>query len=171
LFTPGGLSQKSFACLEYEGVPPAEIGNAENLRRSELPSSNGITNCGSLAALASFLADCCNDIQPIPIFLNPKKTVEQLLVTAESYDVDKIMQTPVAFTQGGLAKFVQTVGEEGNQREVVGFGWGGAGGQMLRFFPELRLSVGYCTSKTGFKMAMNDPRPLFLLDSALNSLA
>ena len=50
---------------------------------------------------------------------------------------------------------------------TVSIGWGGAGGQMVRFVPELDLAIAYVTNTLGSRMAMNDPRGLMLLDAAV----
>ena len=72
------------------------------------------------------------------------------------------MLTPVAFTQGGFARFVA-----GDAQGTVSVGWGGAGGQLVRFVPELDLAIGYVTNTLGSRMAMNDPRGLELLGVAV----
>jgi CubicO group peptidase (beta-lactamase class C family) len=82
--------------------------------------------------------------------------------TADFYAVDGLMMTPVAFTQGGFARF-----ESDDANRTVSIGWGGAGGQMVRYVPELDLAIGYVTNTLGSRMAMNDPRGLMLLDSAI----
>jgi CubicO group peptidase (beta-lactamase class C family) len=84
--------------------------------------------------------------------------------TAETYAVDGLMGTPVAFTQGGFARFEGT-----DTHRTVSIGWGGAGGQLVRFVPELDLAIAYVTNTLGSRMAMNDPRGLMLLDAAVAS--
>jgi CubicO group peptidase (beta-lactamase class C family) len=73
-----------------------------------------------------------------------------------------MMLTPVAFTQGGFARFVSN-----DAHATVSIGWGGAGGQLVRFVPDLGLAIGYVTNTLGSRMAMNDPRGLALLDAAV----
>ena len=72
------------------------------------------------------------------------------------------MGTPVAFTQGGFARF-----DNDDELHTASIGWGGAGGQMVRFVPDLDLSIGYVTNSLGTRMAMNDPRGLVLLRAAV----
>ena len=72
------------------------------------------------------------------------------------------MGTPVAFTQGGFARFVADDAEQ-----TVSIGWGGAGGQLVRFVPELDLAIAYVTNTLGSRMAMYDPRGLELLAAAV----
>lgn len=90
--------------------------------------------------------------------------LEEAAKTAASYAVDGLMMTPVAFTQGGFARF-----ESGDAQRTVSIGWGGAGGQLVRFVPELDLAIAYVTNTLGARMAMNDPRGLMLLDAAVAS--
>ena len=73
------------------------------------------------------------------------------------------MGTPVSFTQGGLARF-----ESSGPDRAASIGWGGAGGQMVRFVPELGLAIAYVTNTLGSRMAMNDPRGLGLIDAAVS---
>jgi CubicO group peptidase (beta-lactamase class C family) len=71
-----------------------------------------------------------------------------------------MMLTPVAFTQGGFGRFTD------DATRTTSIGWGGAGGQMVRFVPALDLALGYVTNTLGSRMAMNDPRGLALLAAA-----
>ena len=73
------------------------------------------------------------------------------------------MGTPVAFTQGGFARF-----ESADADGAVSIGWGGAGGQLVRYVPELDLAIAYVTNTLGSRMAMNDPRGPKLLDAAVS---
>ena len=81
---------------------------------------------------------------------------------ADDYAVDACMKTRVEFTQGGFGRL-----RAHDSAETVTFGWGGAGGSMVRFVPELDLAVGYVTNTLGARMAMNDPRPNALLATAI----
>ena len=76
--------------------------------------------------------------------------------------VDGLMGVPVAFTQGGFARFAGDIDDS-----TVSIGWGGAGGQLVRFVPELDLAVAYVTSTLGSRMAMYDPRGLAVLAAAV----
>jgi CubicO group peptidase (beta-lactamase class C family) len=67
----------------------------------------------------------------------------------------------VSVTQGGLARF-----ESSDPDPTASIGWGGAGGWMVRFVPELGLAIAYVTNTSGSRMAMNDPRGLMLLAAA-----
>ena len=73
------------------------------------------------------------------------------------------MKTPVKFTQGGFAQL-----EAQDELKTKLYGWGGSGGSMARFHPELRFSCAYVTNTLGFRMAMNDPRPNRLLAATLD---
>ena len=52
--------------------------------------------------------------------------------------------------------------------QTVSIGWGGAGGQLVRFVPKLDLAMSYVTSTLGSRMAMYDPRGLELLATAVS---
>eukprot|EP01122_Echinamoeba_exundans_P014749 TRINITY_DN673_c0_g1_i4.p2 TRINITY_DN673_c0_g1~~TRINITY_DN673_c0_g1_i4.p2 ORF type:complete len:138 (-),score=29.86 TRINITY_DN673_c0_g1_i4:79-492(-) len=126
-----------------------------------MPSSNGMTNALAMAALGA-LASCDGSLNGKKIYNGGASMFDQIEKTASEYMDDEFMLTRVEFTQGGFAKF-----KAQDKDETVCYGWGGAGGTMIRYVPSLDLAIGYCTNKLGFRMAMNDPRPNLLLKAAI----
>ena len=94
------------------------------------------------------------------------QALQDAIEVADAYAVDGLMGTAVAYTQGGLARF-----ESPGRDRTVSMGWGGAGGQMVRFAPELGIAIAYVTNTLGSRMAMNDPRGVALLDAAVGCAA
>src|SRR6185295_11969740 len=105
----------------------------------ELPSSTGVGTARALAQMAA-LAGAGGALGGRQIFAHPE-TLEQALACADSYSVDACMKTAVAFTQGGFGRLAAR-----DEAGTVTFGWGGAGGSMVRFVPGLDLAVGYVTN-------------------------
>jgi CubicO group peptidase (beta-lactamase class C family) len=91
------------------------------------------------------------------------RTLRDAIEPAGGYAADGMMLTPVAFTQGGFGRFVHEYDTDDEHR------LGGAGGQMVRFVPDLDLAIGYVTNTLGSRMAMNDPRGLMLLAAATSA--
>ena len=90
------------------------------------------------------------------------RAIRDACEVADSYAVDGLMGTPVPFTRGGFARF-----DNDDDRHTISIGWGGAGDQMVRFVPEFGIAIAYVTNSLGTRMAMNDPRGLALLSSAI----
>jgi CubicO group peptidase (beta-lactamase class C family) len=163
LFTaPGSIASRALNCLAPSGVPPMQLANHPTLRAAELASSNGFGNAESLARIAAFIAGG-GALGGTRVF-SSDRAIREACEVADSYAIDGLMGTPVAFTQGGFARF-----DSDDDRHTVSIGWGGAGGQMVRFAPELGLAIGYVTNSLGARMAMNDPRGLALLRAAVRS--
>lgn len=158
---PGSVQHRSLNCISFEGVPPQALGNHRLIRACEAPSSNGVSNAESLAKLAA-LAAGGGAFSGVAIFKGPE-ALAQAAACAETYATDASMLTPVAFTQGGFARLLA---EDDERTETVG--WGGAGGQMVRFVPSLRIGCAYLTNTNGVRMAMNDPRPSALLKATID---
>lgn len=158
---PDSLIRRGLDCLAFDGVPPQALGNHRKLRACELPSSNGV---GTAAALARLGALCAagGTLGEQRIFRRPD-ILPRALMTAERYAPDAFMLTEVAFTQGGLARFPAT-----DDPQMDTYGWGGAGGQMVRWVPSLGLGCAYVTNTGGVRMAMNDPRPNGLLAATID---
>jgi len=159
LADPNSLSGRALNMIELKGIPTEQMGNHRKIREVEMPSSNGITNSRSMAVLAGVCLEN-GSWEGKSIFKNPS-TFQELSRTFNAYNPAKILGTEVQFTQGGLARFQYP------KHNVAAYGWGGAGGSMIRFAPELSLSAGYMMNKLGCRMAMNDPRPNFLFDATL----
>lgn len=160
LADPQSIPSRALNCLAPSGVAPQELANHPKLRGCELASSSGFGGADALARLAA-LACAGGAVNGARVFASDD-ALRQAAETAQEYAVDGMMRTTVAFTQGGFARFV------GNDpRGTVSIGWGGAGGQLVRFVPELDLAMAYVTNTLGSRMAMNDPRGLALLDAAV----
>ena len=160
LTKPDSIPHRALNCLAPSGVAPTELANHPKIRACELASSSGFGSADALARLAALVAGG-GSLGGVRVF-SSADALRQGLETADTYAVDGMMLTPVAFTQGGLARFVAT-----DAHATVSIGWGGAGGQLVRFVPELGLAIAYVTNTLGSRMAMNDPRGLALLDAAV----
>lgn len=159
LTTPDSIPSRALDCLAPSGVAPQELANHPKLRGVELASSSGFGSADALARLAALVAGG-GSLGGRRIFASDA-ALRAGIETADAYAVDGLMLTPVAFTQGGLARFVDEA------TGIVSFGWGGAGGQLVRFVPALDLAIAYVTNTLGARMAMNDPRGLELLRVAV----
>jgi len=157
---PDSIASRALNCLAPSGVAAAELANHPTLRAVELASSSGFGSADALARLAALVAGG-GSLGGQRIF-SSERALREATEVADDYAVDGLMGTPVAFTQGGFARF-----ESPDEHRTVSIGWGGAGGQMLRFVPELDLAIAYVTNTLGSRMAMNDPRGLELLAAAV----
>jgi len=160
LTQPESIPSRALNCLAPSGVAPQELANHPKLRAVELASSSGFGSADALARLAALVAGG-GSLGGRAIF-SSHRALQDAIEVADEYAVDGLMGTPVSFTQGGLAR-LQSSGSD----RTVSIGWGGAGGQMVRFVPELGLAIAYVTNTLGSRMAMNDPRGLSLLDAAV----
>lgn len=157
LTAPESIPSRALDCLAPTGVAPQELANHPKLRGCELGSSSGFGSADALARLAVLVA-AGGSLGGAHLFASGD-TLPAAIEPASEYAVDSMMLTPVEFTQGGFGRFVDETG-------TTSIGWGGAGGQMVRFIPELDLALGYVTNTLGSRMAMNDPRGLALLAAA-----
>ena len=165
LFTaPTSIASRALNCLAPSGVSPTELANHPKLRAAELGSSSGFGNAESLAKIAALVVDG-GALGGTRIF-SSDHAIREACEVADSYSIDGLMGTPIAFTQGGFARF-----DADDERHTVSIGWGGAGGQMVRFVPEFGLAIAYVTNSLGTRMAMNDPRGLALLKAAVQCAA
>ena len=160
LTQPESIPSRALNCLAPSGVAPQELANHPKLRAVELASSSGFGSADALARLAALVAGG-GSLGGRAIF-SSDRALRDAVEVADAYAVDGLMGTPVSFTQGGLARFVSS-----GPDHTVSIGWGGAGGQMVRFVPDLDLAIAYVTNTLGSRMAMNDPRGLMLLDAAV----
>jgi CubicO group peptidase (beta-lactamase class C family) len=162
LTQPDSIASRALNCLAPSGVALSELANHPKLRAAELASSSGFGSADALARLAA-LAAGGGSLGSQRIF-SSDRALREARDVADDDAVDGLMGIPVAFTQGGFARF-----ESPDARRTVSIGWGGAGGQMVRFVPELDLAIAYVTNTLGSRMAMHDPRGLILLDAAVAS--
>ena len=158
LTAPDSIPSRALNCLAPSGVAPQELANHPKLRGCELASSSGFGSADALARLAVLVASG-GSLGSVRIF-SSDRTLRDAIEPAGGYAADGMMLTPVAFTQGGFGRFVHET------TRTTSIGWGGAGGQMVRFVPDLDLAIGYVTNTLGSRMAMNDPRGLMLLAAA-----
>lgn len=155
------LQSRGLNALSFCSVPAQDLANHRKTRAYELPSSSGVGSADALARLAALCA-AGGTLDEKRTFAHPE-TLQQAAVCADEYAVDGFMLTPVAFTQGGFARLAAA--------DAVGtptIGWGGAGGQMVRYSADLGLGCAYVTNTLGVRMAMNDPRPNLLLRATLD---
>jgi CubicO group peptidase (beta-lactamase class C family) len=160
LTEPDSIASRALKCLAPTGVAPQELANHPKLRACELASSNGFGSADALARLAALVLGG-GTLGSARVF-SSDAALHQAGETADVYASDGMMGTSVAFTQGGFARFVAE-----DSRRTVSVGWGGAGGQLVRFVPELDLAIAYITNTLGSRMAMHDPRGLELLAVAI----
>jgi len=160
LTQPESIPSRALNCLAPRGIPPQELANNPRMRAVELASGSGFGSADALARLAA-LAAGGGSLGGRMIF-SSGRALQDSMEVADVYAVDGLMGAPVSYTQGGLARF-----ESPGRDRTVSIGWGGAGGQMVRFVPELGLAIAYVTNTLGSRMAMNDPRGLALLDAAV----
>jgi CubicO group peptidase (beta-lactamase class C family) len=160
LTRPESIASRALNCLEPSGVAPSELANHPKLRAVELASSSGFGSADALARLAALVTGG-GSLGGRRVF-SSDVALREACEAADYYAVDSLMGTPVAFMQGGFARF-----ESPDARRTVSVGWGGAGGQMVRFVPDLHLAIAYVTNTLSSRMAMNDPRGLSLLDAAV----
>jgi CubicO group peptidase (beta-lactamase class C family) len=154
---PDSLAARTLLCIDYDadgrGVTSPQTQRA--IRAIEMPSSNGVGTAEALARLATLVG------ARTPLFRRPE-TVDAACALRPPYAPDVILGTTVAFTQGGWALLAA---HDADATPTIG--WGGAGGSMVRFVPELDLAVAYVTRNLGVRMAMNDPRPNAVLAAAI----
>ena len=160
LTEPDSIASRALNCLAPSGVAPQELANHSKLRACELASSNGFGSADALARLAALVAQG-GTLGGVRIF-SSDSALRCAVETSDAYAIDGMMGTPGAFTQGGFARFVAD-----DPERTVSVGWGGAGGQLVRFVPELDLAISYVTNTLGSRMAMHDPRGLELLTTAI----
>lgn len=158
LTAPDSIPSRALDCLAPSGVAPQELANHPKLRGCELASSSGFGSADALARLAVLVA-AGGSLGDVHLF-SSEDTLRDAIEPASEYSTDGMMLTPVAFTQGGFGRFTD------DATRTTSIGWGGAGGQMVRFVPALDLALGYVTNTLGSRMAMNDPRGLALLAAA-----
>jgi CubicO group peptidase (beta-lactamase class C family) len=158
LTAPDSIPSRALDCLAPSGVAPQEMANHPTLRGCELASSSGFGSADALARLAVLVA-AGGSLGDVHLF-SSEDTVRDAIEPASEYSTDGMMLTPVAFTQGGFGRFTD------DATRTTSIGWGGAGGQMVRFVPALDLALAYVTNTLGSRMAMNDPRGLALLAAA-----
>ena len=157
---PDSVQHRGLNGLAPEVVSPQDPAAQRRLRTCELPSSNGVGSAEAMARLAAMAAGG-GALGDVRIFTRPE-TLREAAETAGLYATDGFMLTPVVFTQGGFARLPA---QDEARTETIG--WGGAGGQMVRYVPELGLGCAYVTNTTGVRMAMNDPRPNALLAATI----
>lgn len=161
LFDRQSLQARGLSALSFADVPPQALANHRKTRAYELPSSSGVGSADALARLAALCAGG-GTLAGTRIFAHPE-TLLDAAECADQYAVDGFMLTPIAFTQGGFARLVAT-----DDACTPTIGWGGAGGQMVRYNSELGLACAYVTNTLGVRMAMHDPRANLLLRATLD---
>ena len=139
LTAPDSIPNRAVNCLAPSGVAPQELANHPTLRACKLASSCAFGSADALARLAALVAGG-GSLGGVSVFSSGDAIVKAV-ETGDAYAVDGMMLTPVAFTQGGFACFVAD-----DDHRTVSIGWGGAGGQLVRFVPELDLSIAYVTN-------------------------
>src|SRR3954469_5276982 len=161
MMQPNSMPQRTLNCLTLSGVEPQAMGNHRLVRAIELPSSNGVGTASAMAGLAAFAMQGGRlDGQRI---FQREDTMRRALEMADDYAVDAMMGTTVQWSQGGFARLLAH-----DDEQTPTFGWGGAGGQMVRWVPSLGIGCAYLTNTSGIRMAMNDPRPNLLLTAAID---
>ncbi|CAG8540236.1 1563_t:CDS:2, partial [Cetraspora pellucida] len=124
----------------------------------EGPSYSGVTNSKSMAKLAAIMANGGK-----PIGNSVTGVLEPTILSKDTYDLvmtklpetfDVVLQTNITSSIGGFGYF-RLKGVE----EYDFIGWGGSGGSLLLWNPELKVGFGYCmnafhTSLSGDKRSL-----------------
>lgn len=163
LFVRKSLAHRSTMILQFDDVPPKEIRTHRKTRMCDLPSSSGVSNSYSLAALATLLAN--NGSFNNKTIFSSSSAIQTALKSFAAYEPDKILQSEVPFTQGGFG--VCKVKTDDGPNDINTYGWGGAAGSMVRSVPSLKLGCSYVTNLMGFNLPNQDPRGNFLLSATL----
>lgn len=166
LFTdPSSWPSRSLTLLDMQpqDAKTNVFGLSDFVLKACLPSSNGVTNAASLAAMAELVRNS-GRLGDVQVFSSRgAATIAESLQLAESYSPDLIMGTPIHFTRGGFARFLA---EDDDKSEC--WGWGGAGGSMVRLCHSKGVACAFTMNKLGPRMAMNDPRGNRLFAATLN---
>lgn len=160
LTQPESLVFRCLNTVSLKDVFPQELGTHRSMRACEMASSTCVGNALALAKLAALVVGG-GEIEGKHIFAHPE-TLDLVAELAESYAKDSILGTPVEYTQGGLARFYAQ-----DREQTLNYGWGGAGGLIVRYVPSLKLGCAYVTNTGGVRMNFNDPRGHRLLAAAI----
>ncbi|CAG8478101.1 29615_t:CDS:2 [Gigaspora margarita] len=142
--------------------------NRYEMLNYEGPSYSGVTNSKSMAKLAAIMA---NDGKPISNLT--KGVLEPEILSKNTYDLvmtklpeafDVVLQTNITSTIGGFGYF-RLKGVE----EYEFIGWGGSGGSMLLFNPELKIGFGFCMNAFHTALA-GDQRSLRMLREVVDTV-
>ena len=132
--------------------------NLPEVRASEIPAANGVTNARSLAKL---YAACVGEVDGVRIL--DDATVEAATVE-RSAGRDRVLVVPTRFGLGFMlpSSFAPLMGGRS-------FGHPGAGGSLGFGDPEHGVGFGYVMSKMNAGLS-NDPRPRGLIDALRSCL-
>ncbi|RIB19176.1 beta-lactamase/transpeptidase-like protein [Gigaspora rosea] len=134
----------------------------------EGPSYSGVTNSKSMAKLAAIMANGGKPINNLTTgVLEPtilSKNTYDLVMTKLPEAFDVVLQTNITSTIGGFGYF-RLKGVE----EYEFIGWGGSGGSMLLFNPELKIGFGFCMNAFHTALA-GDQRSLRMLREVVDTV-
>ena len=116
LTAPDSIPSRALDCLAPSAVAPQELANHPKLRACELASSSGFGSADALARLAALVAGG-GSLGGVSVF-SSGDAIAKAVETGDAYAVDGRMLTPVAFTQGGFARFVAA-----DDDRTVSIGW------------------------------------------------
>lgn len=130
--------------------------NTAHMMSRESPSTSGITNAASLAAIGSVL------VAPSPLLTEQGRAAAYANRTR---DFDGISHSWTTFTQAGFACWDEAWGA------ISGWcGWHGIGGQLFLFNPAQQVVFAYLTTGFGVLPPWQDPRGRALLEALQRDL-
>ncbi|CAG8736052.1 2456_t:CDS:2 [Dentiscutata erythropus] len=163
----GSVSYKSLVDTAPDKSQPQDWNRYEMLNY-EGPSYSGVTNSKSMAKLAAIMANGGE-----PISSSTTGVLEPTILSKNTYDLvmtklpeafDLVLQTNITSSVGGFGYF-RLKGVE----EYEFIGWGGSGGSMLLWNPELKIGFGYCMN--AFHTALSgDKRSLRMLREVVDTV-
>eukprot|EP00127_Corallochytrium_limacisporum_P006797 Clim_evm12s236 gene=Clim_evmTU12s236 len=149
----GSNTQTTRALLGVIKVHPKEM-NSSNWLRGLSPSANGYSNARALARISAVLANG-GSMDGVTL-LSPtgmKKALE-----TDGKHMCRVLHTEIEFTRCGWAYF---------EEELNGcYGWGGFGGSMVLFQPDLKFSYSYVMNAIG-TAALGDHRGISCFSNAI----
>lgn len=161
---PNSVASRSLNLLDMSATVKniAEVGNHRSIREVELPSSNGCATAHGMAALSNEFLQWCISEENSRIFKNSTKQLVPMLTDSPSFinlERDRLLNCQAPFTPVGFGIFLNS--------GFFSYGWGGAGGSLIRFVPSLNLAFAFVSNTAGIRMAMHDTRPANLFRKSI----
>ena len=159
LFNPRSLSARA---SEIPGVSGLDDFNREELRKVEMPSSNGTGTARSVAKLYGSAATGGTDIGLSPTIF---EALAKPAISPTNGLRDKVLQADTAFSLGFWKPYPKFVfGSSENA-----FGTPGLGGSFAFADPETGTGFAYAMNRLGFHF-LNDPRELALRQTLFHDI-
>ena len=159
LFNPRSLSARA---SEIPGVSGLDDFNREELRKVEMPSSNGTGTARSVAKLYGSAATGGTDIGLSPTIF---EALAKPAISPTNGLRDKVLQADTAFSLGFWKPYPKFV--FGSSEDA--FGTSGLGGSFAFADPETGTGFAYAMNRLGFHF-LNDPRELALRQTLFHDI-